>query len=293
MTSKIEWTGLTWNPVVGCTKISPGCAHCFAERMAFRLGRMAVAAINDGRDPGRSAAYIGTTTDRGKWTGKMTLVESALGLPSKWKKSRLVFVNSMSDPFHASVPLEWIQRIFSVMNEHPQHTFQILTKRPGRAAELSGQLAWTPNIWMGTSVENQVAISTMGRLDHLRQTGATVKFLSCEPLLAPLTLDLTGIDWVIVGGESGPGSRPMKRDWVLSIGDQCAKAHIPMFFKQWGDAADLPENGRLLMGREWTFWPGDRHKADGDSCFACSWREAVDLERICRESEYFHINTID
>ena len=193
--SSIEWTESTWNPLTGCTKISPGCKHCHAERMALRLKAMGQPNYANGFD--------------------LALHENALELPLKWKKPQTIFVNSMSDLFHKDVPVEFITKTFDVMRRADWHNFQVLTKRPDRLLELSPQLPWKPHIWMGVSVET--ADYTF-RIDHLRQTGAMVKFLSLEPLLGPLPgLNLRGIDWVIVGGESGPGARPMDPAWVLEI----------------------------------------------------------------------------
>jgi len=224
----IEWTECTWNPVSGCSKISPGCAHCYAERMARRLQAMGQYRYRDGF--------------------KVTLHPEAVEEPYGWKKPRVVFVNSMSDLFHEEVPVEFIQQIFSVMNRCSQHTFQILTKRSQRLLKLAPRLDWTDNIWMGVTVENR---DYLYRIDHLRQVGAQVLFLSLEPLLGPLDdLTLNGIDWVIVGGESGPQARPMKKEWVLSIQSKCGKDNVPFFFKQWG-GVQKKKAGRLLMGRTW------------------------------------------
>ena len=231
-TSKIEWTEVTWNPVTGCTKISHGCKLCYAEHMSARLRAMGMEKYQNG---------FAVTTH-----------ESVLRQPLKWKKPRLVFVNSMSDLFHKSVPTEFIQSVFEVMNEASQHTFQILTKRPKRARQLSGKVNWTPNIWMGTSVESE---RWQDRVEILKGTGAQVKFLSLEPLLGPLTnLDLQGIDWVIVGGESGPGARAMEADWVREIKDNCLASEVPFFFKQWGGVFKK-RNGRVLDGRTWDEMP--------------------------------------
>jgi len=230
--SKIEWTECTWNPVSGCTKISPGCAHCYAERMAKRLQAMGQYRYRNGF--------------------AVTLHEEAVEEPLSWKKPRVVFVNSMSDLFHEDVPVEFIQQVFAVMNRCPQHTFQILTKRAQRMAELSPLLSWSDNIWMGVTVENN---DCLYRIDHLRQVNACVQFLSLEPLLGPLDdLNLEGIDWVIVGGESGPGARPMKEEWVLPIQLMCHNTKVPFFFKQWG-GVQKKKNGRLLKGRTWDELP--------------------------------------
>jgi protein gp37 len=230
--STIEWTNATWNPVTGCTKVSPGCKHCYAERMAHRLQAMG--------QPNYANGF------------ELTLHEHMLERPLAWKKPMLIFVNSMSDLFHANVPQEFIQDVFDVMRRASWHSFQVLTKRSEHLLELDAQLEWPRNVWMGVSVENE---SYQFRIDHLRRTGAHVKFLSLEPLLGPLTaLDLSGIDWVIVGGESGPGARPMSTEWVIDIRQQCLKAGVPFFFKQWG-GVKKKKNGRLLEGRTWEQMP--------------------------------------
>ena len=250
--SAIEWTGSTWNPVVGCSKVSPGCAHCYAERMAHRLGAMATGALAAGRNPGRTANYLEVIDRRGRWSGDLHLDYGALEDPLGWKSPRTVFVNSMSDLFHEAVPTDFIQRLFGVMNACPQHTFQVLTKRPERAAAESAALNWTPNIWMGTSVED---VTVTGRVGHLRRTAAHVRFLSVEPLLGPIRrLPLAGIHWVIVGGESGPGARPMRSAWVTQIRDRCRARGVPFFFKQWG-GVNKKKTGRALDGRTWDEMP--------------------------------------
>jgi protein gp37 len=230
--SSIEWTESTWNPVTGCTKISPGCDHCYAERLALRLQAMGQPNYADGF--------------------RLTVQEHMLELPLRWKLPQVIFVNSMSDLFHKDVPTEYIQRVFDVMRRASQHRFQVLTKRSQRLARLSSRLSWQPNIWMGVSVESQ---GYTFRIDHLRETDAHIKFLSLEPLLGPLTnLNLEGIDWVIVGGESGPGARVMRSEWVLDIRDQCKDAGIPFFFKQWG-GTNKKKAGRLLDDRTWDEMP--------------------------------------
>lgn len=230
--SKIEWTEATWNPVTGCTKVSPGCKHCYAERMARRLQAMG--------QPNYANGF------------ELTLQEQMLERPLSWKKPLHIFVNSMSDLFHPDIPPAFIQRVFDVMRRADWHVFQILTKRPERALELNSQLAWTPNVWLGVSVESD---RYRFRIDRLRQIGAHGKFLSLEPLLGPLpALDLTGIDWVIVGGESGPGARPMDAAWVIDIRQQCLEAGAPFFFKQWG-GKQKKRHGRLLEGRTWEQMP--------------------------------------
>lgn len=230
--SKIEWTESTWNPVTGCTKISSGCKNCYAERLAKRLKAMGQPNYRNGF--------------------KLTLQPQMLGLPLKWRKPQTIFVNSMSDLFHKNVPLEYIQRVFDVMNRAHWHRFQVLTKRAERLEELSPYLCWTPNIWMGVSVESQKFVQ---RIDHLRGSGAQVKFLSLEPLLSSLKdLDLKKIDWAIVGGESGIGSRPIKKEWVVEIREQCRNFDVPFFFKQWG-GFNKKKSGRLLDGKTWDEMP--------------------------------------
>jgi len=230
--SRIEWTESTWNPVTGCTKISSGCRNCYAERMAKRLKAMGIKNYVNGF--------------------KLTTHPDSLNIPLKWKKPRIVFVNSMSDLFHEEVPFKFIEQVFGVMNEASSHIFQILTKRSLRLLELNQFITWPSNVWMGVTVEDAPYID---RIDHLRATGAVIKFLSIEPLLGPLPdLNLSGIDWVIVGGESGPGARPMKKSWVLSIRDNCCDNGIPFFFKQWGGVRKS-KLGRLLEGRYWNEMP--------------------------------------
>lgn len=240
--SSIEWTQSTWNPIVGCTKVSAGCANCYAERMAKRLSAMSQAARQRGDRPGRLASYEQVVDRRGRWNGEVFLDWDALNDPLGWRLARTVFVNSMSDLFHEEVPLEFVQRAFEVMACCPQHTFQVLTKRPERAAELSARIKWSPNVWLGTSVENE---SVVGRIASLRETGARVKFLSVEPLLGPIPrLPLKSINWVIVGGESGPGARPMLAEWVRQIRDRCVASGVAFFFKQWGGV------NKKVAGRE-------------------------------------------
>jgi len=230
--SSIEWTEFTWNPVTGCTKVSPGCKHCYAERMALRLCAMG--------QPNYANGF------------KLTTHEHMLELPLRWKKPRMIFVNSMSDIFHEDVSLEFIQKVFDVMRRASWHIFQVLTKRSRRLLELDLEIDWPLNVWMGVSVENQ---DYAFRIEHLRQTNAHVKFLSLEPLLGPLpNLDLCGIDWVIVGGESGPGARPIKEAWVIDIRDQCLATNTPFFFKQWGGVRKK-RTGRVLQDRTWDEMP--------------------------------------
>lgn len=250
--SSIEWTEATWNPVVGCRKVSSGCANCYAERMAKRLAAMASADFESGRNAGKKAAYLRVINGYGRWNGDVYLDESAVETPLSWRAPKVIFVNSMSDLFHEDVPLPFIRRVFDVMNRCPQHTFQVLTKRPERTRELSKELPWASNIWMGTSVENRAVVR---RVHDLRRTGARVKFLSVEPLLGPIPrLPLTGINWVIVGGESGPGARPMDPDWARQIRDRCRERGVPFFFKQWG-GVEKSAAGRRLDGRTWDEMP--------------------------------------
>ena len=252
--STIEWTDTTWNPVVGCRKVSAGCKFCYAERMSARLASMAVSAEKKpgNSNAGRKANYKKIVGKNRRWTGKVEIVEAALGDPEKWRSPRTVFVNSMSDLFHEDVPIEFIQRVFEVMNRHPQHIFQVLTKRPERTAALDSELSWSKNIWMGTSVEDERVVE---RIDELQTVSAGTRFLSLEPLLGPLeNLDLEGIHWVIVGGESGPKARPMKPEWAQSLRDQCLAAKVPFFFKQWG-GRNKKAAGRVLEGRTWDEMP--------------------------------------
>ncbi len=230
--SSIEWTQSTWNPVTGCTKISTGCLNCYAERMAKRLQAMGQPNYRNGFE--------------------VTCHEHVLEVPLGWKKPQTVFVNSMSDLFHEDIPLSFVERIFDVMIRAHWHRFQVLTKRAERLASLSPQLRWPQNVWMGVTVENA---DYLDRIHALSQTEASVKFLSFEPLLGPIpTLALTDIDWVIVGGESGPGARPMARDWVLDIRRQCQKQNVPFFFKQWG-GVNKKKAGRNLAGRTYDQMP--------------------------------------
>ena len=233
--SGIEWTEATWNPLTGCTKVSPGCKHCYAERLAKRLQAMGSPKYADGF--------------------RLALHEDALGLPLRWAAPRTSFVNSMSDLFHPNVPAEFVSRVFDTMNRARWHRFQVLTKRPERLVELDAGLRWAPNVWMGVSVESA---RYAGRIDLLRRSGAAVKFLSLEPLLGPLPgLDLRGIDWAIVGGESGPGARTMEEAWVLDLRDQCRAAGVAFFFKQWG-GVQKKRAGRVLAGRTWDEMPRPR-----------------------------------
>ena len=230
--SAIEWTEATWNPLTGCDKISPGCTHCYAERMSMRLKLMGQPDYRNGFE--------------------LTLHPHALEIPLKWKKPQRIFVNSMSDLFHKDVPDDFIHQVFATMRKASWHRFQILTKRSDRLAALSDAIDWPPNVWQGVSVESA---EYAYRIDHLRGTGARVRFLSIEPLLGPLSnLDLTNIQWVIIGGESGPGARPMREEWVIEIRDQCQRARVPFFFKQWG-GVNKKKTGRELQGRTWDEMP--------------------------------------
>ncbi|PZR06652.1 MAG: hypothetical protein DI536_29485 [Archangium gephyra] len=240
--TSIEWTETTWNPVRGCSRLSAGCQHCYAERMAHRFS-------------GPGMPYEGLTRPSSvgpQWTGKIKLVHEALDEPLRWRASRLVFVNSMSDLFHEDVPVEFIKSVFATMTAASQHRFQVLTKRADRLAELAPQLHWPRNVWMGVSVESD---KFTWRIDRLRSTNAHVKFLSLEPLLSALPdMNLENIDWAIVGGESGPSARPMEAAWVRDIKRQCAVAKVPFFFKQWGGVVKS-RAGRLLDGREYNGMP--------------------------------------
>lgn len=250
--SRIEWTQATWNPVMGCRKVSAGCAHCYAERMSKRLAAMARAARERGGNPGRTANYEAVIGADGHWNGRVFLDFGALNDPLSWRLPRTIFVNSMSDLFHEDVPLDFIQAVFGVMSRCPQHTFQVLTKRPQRAAELSAALTWPANVWMGTSVENMAVVH---RVRDLRRTGARIKFLSLEPLLGPLPrLPLAGVHWVIVGGESGAGARPMRAEWVRQIRDRCIDRQVAFFFKQWG-GVNKKAAGRKLDSKTWDEMP--------------------------------------
>jgi len=232
--SHIEWTDATWNPVTGCTKISPGCKYCYAERLANRLQAM-------GQNNYRNGF-------------KVTLQPQMLELPLRWKMPKRIFVNSMSDLFHENVPTSYVRDVFAIMGRAHWHQYQLLTKRSERMLALSKELQWAPHIWMGVSVENKDYVD---RIDHLRKTDAHVKFLSLEPLLGPLAkLNLRGIDWAIVGGESGPGARAVDPAWVTDIRDQCLSADVPFFFKQWG-GVQKKRTGRTLEGRTWDEMPVD------------------------------------
>ena len=236
--SKIEWTDATWNPTTGCNKVSPGCKHCYAERLSNRLKAAGMAKYRDGF--------------------KMTLHPDTLAIPLRWRKPRFIFVNSMSDLFHEQVPVGFIQDVFAVMQNADWHRYQVLTKRAERLAELNHLLPWPQQVWLGVSVESA---DYAHRIDLLRETDARVKFLSLEPLLGPLPqLNLDGIDWVIVGGESGPGARPMEPDWARDIRDQCLAAGVAFHFKQWGGVFKK-RNGRELDGRTWDELPATKPPA--------------------------------
>jgi protein gp37 len=243
--SSIEWTEATWNPVTGCTKISPGCAHCYAERMAKRLQAMGQERYRNGF--------------------KVTLQPDALEAPLHWKRPRMIFVNSMSDLFHKDVPTDYIVQCFAVMERASRHTFQVLTKRPQRAAKLAPNLPWPGNLWMGATVESARQVR---RIDFLRQLPASVRFLSLEPLLGPIPeLPLEEIDWVIVGGESGPGARPVEKPWVSQIRDRCLNHAVSFFFKQWG-GVHRARGGRMIDGQAWDQMPRVREAIYGERSVA-------------------------
>nr|WP_111308851.1 phage Gp37/Gp68 family protein [Confluentibacter sediminis] len=233
--SSIEWTGSVWNPVVGCDKVSKGCKFCYAEVMAKRLKAMGNVRYPNGF--------------------QLTMHWDKIDEPRKWKKGKVIFVNSMSDLFHEDVPLEFIQKVFKTMNETPQHIYQILTKRSKRLADISHLLTWSDNIWMGVSVEDYLV---MPRIDDLKKCGAQTKFISAEPLLGPLhNMDLSEIDWVIAGGESGFKARPIEKEWVLDIKEQCKTYDVAFFFKQWG-GKNKKKAGNLLDGKKYEAYPIDK-----------------------------------
>jgi protein gp37 len=239
--SSIEWTEATWNPTTGCDRISPGCDNCYALSLAKRLKAMGVAKYQNDGDPRTSGPGFAITCHA-----------EALDVPRQWRAGRTIFVNSMSDLFHDEVPLEFIQRVFGVMAETPQHRYQVLTKRTHRLARVAPQLPWPDHVWIGVSIET--ARYTF-RVRHLQRVPAAVRFLSCEPLLGPVgELDLRGIHWVIAGGESGVNARPMLLPWVTEIRDQCRDADVPFFFKQWGGRTPKA-GGRDLDGRTWDEMP--------------------------------------
>lgn len=240
--SKIEWTESTWNPVRGCTRVSEGCRFCYAERIAARFS-------------GKGMAYEGlaeNTKAGPRWTQQVLPIPELLNEPLKWKKPRRIFVNSMSDLFHEKIELSYIQEVFSVMKKADRHQFQVLTKRAERLLEFNSELSWSTNVWMGVSVEDE---RVTDRIEALRQTDAHIKFLSLEPLLGALpNLELDGIDWVIVGGESGPGARKMEEAWVIDIHEQCKDADVAFFFKQWG-GTHKSKTGRELEGKTYDEMP--------------------------------------
>ncbi len=239
--SSIEWTETTWNPTTGCDRVSAGCDHCYALALAKRLKAMGSAKYQTDGDPRTSGPGFGVATH-----------EHALDAPYRWRDPRLVFVNSMSDLFHARVPTEFVHQVFEVMADTSHHTYQLLTKRSTRLRRIAPQLPWPPNVWMGVSVEDTTAL---GRVEDLRAVPATTRFLSCEPLLGPLTgLNLAGIGWVIVGGESGTHARPVQPAWITEIRDTCAATGVPFFFKQWGGRTPKA-GGRHLDGQTWDEMP--------------------------------------
>ncbi len=238
MKTLIEWTQSTWNPVTGCTKLSLGCRHCYAERMAARLHAMGNPRYRNGF--------------------RVTLHRDQVGLPLRWTKPQMIFVNSMSDLFHRGVPTDFVSDVFRVMEQASHHTFQVLTKRAKRLASLASDLPWPQNVWLGVSVETADYVE---RIEYLCEVPAAIRFLSLEPLLGPIPdLHLTGIDWVIVGGESGPGARPMRAEWAQSVRDQCIAAGVPFFFKQWG-GVQRTKAGRRLDGRTWDQYPSHKCRA--------------------------------
>ena len=246
--SSIEWTEATWNPVTGCTKVSPGCKHCYAERMSLRLQAMGQRNYVNGFE--------------------LTLHDRMIEKPLSWKKPQLIFVNSMSDLFHDEVPVDFILKVFNVMQRASWHKFQVLTKRSQRLLELNSQIDWPNNVWMGVSVENQ---DYTFRIDHLGKTDAITKFLSLEPLLGPLSgLNLDKINWVIVGGESGPRARPMREDWVLQILDQCNVASVPLFVKQMGESWAQVNKAKSKKGGNMSEWPIDLQVRDYPSSVAAA-----------------------
>ena len=272
--SAIEWTEATWNPVAGCTAVSPGCKNCYAARMALRLEHMG---------NGGFRKYAGTAArsngGRPYFTGKINLDPDSLDLPRRWRKPRTIFVNSMSDLFHEAVPLRYVKQVFAVMQECARHQFQVLTKRPERALELAPKLPWPANVWLGTSVESAVYFE---RIRTLRRVPAKIRFLSLEPLLGPLArLPMAGIHWVIVGGESGPGAREMKKDWVLQIRNQCIAKGVPFFFKQWG-GVNKKRTGRFLEVKTWDAQVGDQLQRSLPDCESVL-SEAGELVGVCAE----------
>jgi protein gp37 len=239
--SAIEWTEATWNPTTGCDRTSPGCDRCYALTLAKRLKAMGLSKYQNDGDPRTSGPGFG-----------LTMHPEVLQLPSRWGAARTVFVNSMSDLFHEAVPLAFIDQVFTVMASTPQHTYQVLTKRSRRLAKIAGSLEWPQNVWMGVSVEND---RYTFRADHLRQVQAPVRFLSVEPMLGRVpSLSLDGIQWVIAGGESGPGARPLREEWLKDLRDRCRERGVPFFFKQWGGRTPKA-GGREFEGRTWDELP--------------------------------------
>lgn len=239
--SAIEWTQATWNPTTGCDRVSAGCDNCYALALAARLQAMGSPKYQHDGDPRTSGPGFG-----------LTVHPAALGAPRRWKAPRRIFVNSMSDLFHAKVPVEFVRDVFTVVAETPQHTYQVLTKRARRLRRLAGHLPWPPNLWMGVSVESSAQLD---RVDDLRAVPAAVRFLSCEPLIGPLDgLDLAEIHWVIAGGESGPGARPVEPAWLRAVRDTATSAGVPFFFKQWGGRTPKA-GGRVLDGTTWSQYP--------------------------------------
>lgn len=250
--SSIEWTESTWNPTTGCDRISPGCDHCYALTLAKRLKAMGAEKYQLDGDERTSGPGF-----------KLTVHESALRLPYRWRQPRLVFVNSMSDLFHAKVPDAFIREVFDIMAETPQHTYQVLTKRPRRLRRMVDRLRFPPNVWIGVSVENA---KYLVRIDDLRRVPAEVRFVSAEPLLGPLTgLDLAGIGWVITGGESGPSARMCDAEWVRDIRDRCVDASVPFFHKQWGGRTPKV-GGRELDDQVWSQMPPRTSRAISTPC---------------------------
>lgn len=248
--SLIEWTEATWNPTTGCDRVSVGCDNCYAMTLAKRLKAMGAPKYQNDGDPRTSGPGFAVTVH-----------PDALAIPHRWRAPRTVFVNSMSDLFHARVPVSFIRDVFDVMAATPRHRYQVLTKRSTRLRRIAEKLDWPHNVWMGVSVENE---ETLYRVDDLRQVPAAVRFLSCEPLLGPLDgLDVTGIDWVIAGGESGPRHRPVEQAWITGIRDSCTQADVAFFFKQWGGRTPKSA-GRLLEGRTWDELPGAQASEDLD-----------------------------
>lgn len=244
--SSIEWTDATWNPTTGCDRTSPGCDSCYALTLAARLKAMGQQKYQTDGDPRTSGPGFG-----------LTLHRDTLALPAQWTRPRMIFVNSMSDLFHKQVPIGFIRDVFDVIRETPRHTYQLLTKRSKRLVSIADRLDWPVNLWMGVSVESQAYVF---RADHLRQVPCSVRFLSIEPLLGPVDVNLGGIDWVIAGGESGPSARPVELSWVRSIRNACQESRTPFFFKQWGGRSPK-SRGRLLDGRTWDEYPSPQRLA--------------------------------